>query len=146
MTLPYEFGADQDVDFEPNIAESDYPAVVPVKIVMSETENVPPQFASCMTWPIGQVGVASPTQILQRRLHRFKTQFLLNMPGAGVVTFNTKQEPLMNPNPQGFSFTAAAIVANQALPPFESAQPLYVIASIAGCTVAVLDQSYGQTQ
>lgn len=143
-TLPEEWGADEGPPFEPNVAEAEYPAVVPVRVVFSETENLPPGFASCMTWPIPVINVGTPLAILQRRQHRFKAQLMLSMPGAGTVTLNTKQEPLSVQ--QGFAFVATAAVSNQVLPPYESQQPLYVIASIAGCTIAVIDQSFGQVQ
>jgi hypothetical protein len=147
-TLPEEWeGLDTDPDFEPNAAESEYPAVVPVRVVYTENEQVPPGFSSFMTWPIGQIGVSSPTQVLQRREHRYKAKFFLNFPGAGTITYNSKQEPLSkDSSPQGFSVTVAGATANLAIPDYDGAQPLYFIASIAGCTVAVMDETYGQVQ
>jgi hypothetical protein len=147
-TLPEEWeGLDTDVDFEPNAAESEYPAVVPVKVVFDETQRLPPGFTSFMTWPIGQVGVSPPTQALQRREHRFKAKFFLNFPAAGTITINSKMEPLTkDANPQGFAVTVTAAANNLAIPDYDGTQPLFFIASIAGCTVAVMDESFGQVQ
>lgn len=149
-SLPEEWeGLDIGQEFEPNVAESEYPEVVPVRVVFSETENIPPGFAAFMTYPIGVVNVSSPTQLLQRREHRFKCQLMVSVPAACTVTFNTKQEPLSkDANPQGFSlvFSAANNNPGFVMPPYEAAQPLFAIASIAGVTIAFFDQSYGQVQ
>lgn len=152
-TLPEEWseesGSEHGAEFEPNVAESEYPAVVPVRVVFSETENLPPEFASFMTWPVGQVNVSAPTQIIQRRYKRFKAQLMISIPAAGTVTINSKFEPLSkDASPQGWSYTFTAANNNPGflLPPYESQQPLWAIASIAGVTIAVLDQSYGQVQ
>ena len=139
MTLPDEFGADEDVDYEPNLAEAEFPAVVPVRIVFSETQNLAAQFASCMTW---QISNAQPIQILPRRLHRLEA--MIWFPGGFVgqtLFFNTKLDPLTLTNPQGLQ------VASQMIITFKSQQPLYAVASTVGPTpVCVLDQSFGQAQ
>lgn len=147
-TLPEDWAEERyDSDFEPNVAESDYPVVVPVRVVYTENENLPPGFASFMTYPIGQVNVSSPTQLLQRREHRFKAKYFLNFPAAGTITLNSKQEPLSkDASPQGFAVTVAAATQNFAMPDYDSSQPLFAIASIAGCTIAIIDESFGQVQ
>ena len=225
-TLPEDWAEEGESSFfEPNVAESQYPAVVPVKVVFSEVENLPPGFATFMTWAIGVVGTSLPTPILQRRLHRYKAKFSINTPGACTVWLNSKQEPLTLASPQGMAFTfpagatggiisppipatgvaqanffnqpvsvnisggtvtviaingaatgftsgiftvpaggsitltysaaptwvwtgtsPASNAVNFPLPDYDGQPPLYAIASIAGVTIAVMDESFGQVQ
>jgi hypothetical protein len=145
MTLPEGFPADPGEVYEEQVAEEWQPAVVPVRVMHDETIRVPPEFASCMTWAITQVGQGAPVQILQRRLHRYKVKFLANFPGAGTLFLNTKFEPVSNPSPQGFAVTVAA-AGIMPVPEYEGMQPMYAIATIAGVTLSVMDESYGQVQ
>lgn len=116
--------------------------VVPVRVVFTENEQLAPSYCSCMTWPVGQVNVSIPTQILPRKEKRYKAKFIVNFPGAGNVILNTKLDPLTLPSPQGFTFTVTA-AGNFALPEYDAMQPMYIIASIAGVTISVWDESYG---
>jgi hypothetical protein len=67
-----------------------------------------PDYGSCMTWPIAQVGQgAPPTQILTRRIMRYKAKLIIvTMGGATSIIFGSKQDPLTNPVPQGFTVSA----------------------------------------
>lgn len=145
MTMPEGFPADPGEIYEEQVTEEWNPAVVPVRVMHDETIRVPPEFASCMTWTITQIGVGAPVQILQRRLHRYKTKFWAFFPGAGTLFLNTKFEPVSNPSPQGFSVTATA-AGFVAIPEYEAMQPLYAIATVAGVQLSVMDESYGQVQ
>jgi hypothetical protein len=146
MSLPGQFPQDPGEQYEEAVTEEWEPAVVPVRVMHDETIRVPPEFASCMTWTIPQMGVGQPAQILQRMYHRYKTKFLAVFPGAGTLYLNTKFDPLSNPaSPQGFSVTASA-AGIVPVPEYESMQGMWAIGSIAGITLSVMDESYGQVQ
>lgn len=140
-----EYVPDPGEIYEEAVTEEWEPAVVPVRVMHDETIRVPPEFASCMTWTIPQVGAGTPVQILQRRYHRYKTKFLAVFPGAGTLFINTKFEPVSNPSPQGFSITAAA-AGMVPVPEYEAMQGMWAIGSIAGIQLSVMDESYGQVQ
>jgi hypothetical protein len=144
MTLPEGFPADPGEQYEEAVTEERFPAVVPVRVMFDETIRVPPEFASCMTWTVPLIG-AQPAQILQRRYGRYKTKFWCSFPGAGTLYINTKYEPVSLPSPQGFQVTATA-AGFVAIPEYEAMQPMYVIASVAGVQLSVMDESYGQVQ
>ena len=145
MTLPDQFPQDPGEQYEEAVTEEWEPAVVPVRVMHDETIRIPPEFASCMTWAVPQVGVGQPAQILQRRYHRYKAKFLCIFPGAGTLYLNTKFEPVSNPSPQGFAVTATA-AGIVPIPEYEAMQGMWVIASIPGIALSVLDESYGQVQ
>jgi hypothetical protein len=100
------------------------------------TVRRPPEFGSCMTWAVPQVGIGTPVQILQRQAGRFKAKLIVTNAGTSIV-FNSKLDPLQGANPQGFTVTAIG-----ALPDWESQQPLYAIATGAGGSVSVWDETY----
>jgi hypothetical protein len=145
VTLPSQWPEDPGEEYEQAVTEEWQPAVVPVRVMHDETIRVPPEFASCMTWPIQQIGVGQPTQILQRRYTRYKTKFLALFPGAGTLFLNTKFEPVSNPSPQGFTVTAAA-AGLVPIPEYEAMQGMWAIATIPGVLLSVMDESYGQVQ
>jgi hypothetical protein len=132
-------------EYEEQMTAQLAPAIVPVHVMLDESETVPPEFASCMTWTIPQTGVGTPVQILQRRYHRMKAKFLANFPGAGTLIINTKYDPLTLPSPQGFMLSVLA-AGSAPLPEYDSMQPVWAIATISGITLSVLDESYGQVQ
>jgi hypothetical protein len=92
-----------------------------------------------MTYPIPQFGVGQPIQILTRRVRRFKAFIEINFTVAGTVTFNAKLDPLSVP--QGYT-VAVPVAGLYRAPEWENQQPLYIIASVGGLTVSVIDQSY----
>lgn len=146
MTIP-EYWTDDETDNYPadveGTAQTDqnFP-VVPVKVIFDENQRLSPTFCSCMTWPIAVVGVNTPLLILPRKETRFKAKFIVNFPAAGTLYVNTKSDPLSNPSPQGFTLTVTA-AGNSLLPDYDAMQPMYAIASIAGVTISVWDESYG---
>jgi hypothetical protein len=143
MTIPYEITEEGGEEYEGNVAEELSPVVVPVRVVFNENERLPPEFAGMMTWAIPQAPLYAT--VLQRAYKRYKAKFIANFPGAGTLYLNTKIDPLTNPSPQGFSVTvtAAGLVP---LPEYEAMQPLYAAGSIAGITLAVMDERYGAVQ
>ena len=122
------------------------PSVVPVRVMFDESKTVSPEFCGMYTWPITQIGQGPPTQFLQRRYMRFKAKFTINFPGAGVLYLNTKIEPLTLATPVGYTINVAALGNFTLLPDYDAQQPMYGIASIAGVTISVMDESYGQVQ
>lgn len=145
MSLPADFPQDAGEQYEQEVTAEWEPAVVPVRVMHNDTIRVPPEFASCMTWPVTQIGVGQPVQILQRRYHRYKAKFLAFFPAAGILYMNTKFEPVSNPSPVGFQVQASA-AGLVPIPEYESMQPMWVIGSIAGILLSVVDESYGQVQ
>jgi hypothetical protein len=146
MTLPGQWPPDPGEQYEEMMTEQLEPAVVNVRVMHDETIRVPPEFASCVTFPVPVVGAGSPVQILQRRYHRYKAKFLVNFPAAGTLYINTKFEQLTLPSPQGIQVVSAGALNNFIFPEYESMQPMWVIGSIAGITIGVMDESYGQVQ
>lgn len=112
--------------------------VEPIPVV-NVTQRQTPEKASCMTWAIPQTGQGTPVQVLQRRERRFKAKAIITFPGAGTVTINSRQDGVANN--QGYTITVpnAGIFS---LPDWETEQPLWAIASISGCTFAVIDESF----
>lgn len=143
-TLPEGWLEEDDgEEYEEAMTEQLQPLVVPVRVVESESKRVPPEFAGMMTWPVPQA--PSYVGIVQRSYERYKAKFIVNFPGAGTLYMNTKIDPLTNPTPQGFSLTVAA-GGNASLPDYDCQQALYVCGSIAGITIAVMDERFGKVQ
>jgi hypothetical protein len=110
MTIPANWAEEgESSEFEANTAESEFPVAVPVRVTFDETKRLPPGFATFMTWPIGQVGVSLPTQILQRRMQRFKAKFVVSAPSPCIITVNSKQEPLTLQNPVGMNVSVQGV-------------------------------------
>lgn len=119
--------------------------VTPVHVLYDESERLSPEFCSCMTWSIpvfGATGVI-PVQLLQRRYKRYKAKFVVNFTAAGFIVVNTKMEPLTLTSPQGFNVVATA-AGNTPLPEYDAMQPMWAVASVAGVTISVWDESYGE--
>jgi len=117
---------------------------LPVKIVDSEAERVSPEFASFITWTVPQAGTGSGVypyiQILQRRIHRYKAKFNVNLGAATALVFNSKPDQLTLPTPVGFT-----VSAGESMPDYDSQQPLYVTAiGGANATLSVMDEAYGE--
>lgn len=136
----------QEFDDESNAVPEPIVSTVDVRVIDTLTQRVAPQYAGCMTYPIAQNGAAGPTgmqqvtQLLQRRVHRYKAQFQITLGAATSIVFNSKPDPLTATPPQGFS-----VGVGQTLPEWESQQPLYATAiGGANASVAVMDQAYGE--
>jgi len=147
MTIPAGFSEDESAPAYYEEAQEQFEtAVVPVKIVYTENENLAPSYATYMTWQLPVIGQNVPVQVLQKRIKRYRARFLLNFPGAGSVYINSKFEPLSGANPQGFTVTVSGATQNFPLPEMAAMTPLYAIASIAGVFLSVQDEAYGTVQ
>jgi hypothetical protein len=147
MTIPAQWSEDEGNEAEYSTStpgQENFP-VVPVKVMFTENENVAPEFCSCMTWTVQQIGTASgqQLQVIPRRYRRYKAKFLVTFPGAATLYVNTQPGPLTNPTPQGFQYTVQT-AGTVPLPEYDSMQPLYMIGSVAGITVSIWDESYGE--
>lgn len=108
--------------------------------IVNATEETAPEFGSCMTWQIPLQGTQLSIPILQRRVRRHKAYVEVNFTVAGTVIFNSNQDHCNTG--QGYNVTVP-VTGLYRLPDWESQQPLYVIATVAGLTASVIDQSYG---
>jgi hypothetical protein len=109
--------------------------------VVTEVDTRAPEYGACMTWSIPQSGVGLPIQILTRRLRRYIAKIEINFTVAGIVTFNSNLDHLSAG--QGY-IVNVPVAGLYRFPDWESQQPLYCVASVAGLTVAVLDESYAE--
>jgi hypothetical protein len=110
----------------------------PAEAPSSGQHRAPPEFGSCMTWVIPQVGQGQPVQILQRQPQRFKAKWIVAGPAGNVgVVLNSKLDPLQGASPQGITITVQG-----SQPDWESQQPLYAIATTAGVTISIWDETY----
>lgn len=130
-------------------ADQNFPIPIPVRIIREENEQIPPEFANCMTWTVPTFAntALKPIVLCPHRYHRFKAQFWI-IPGAtstGLV-LNTKVDALMQPNPQGATFQWTAGAQPFAIPPYEAQRALYAVALTAAVIVSVIDQAYGNVQ
>jgi hypothetical protein len=144
MTVPGDWDVDEPGDYVAEVNEDigqQFP-VVPVKVMFNENERVPPEFVSCMTWPIPVAGVNSPLQIMPRSQTRYKAKWMITFPAAGTVWLNNTQAPLSGASPQGYTVTVAAAI-NFPLPDYEAQQAMSAVASIPGVTISVFDELYG---
>jgi hypothetical protein len=146
MTVPF--------DFEESASEQDQTAEyasemepIPVRVKFDENQKVSPQFTSWMTYPIAQSGVNQATQICTHRYHRYKAKFIVNFPGAGTL-YIARIPDYLNTGAIGnaFAITVAAATTGNLLPDYDGEQAVYAIASIAGVSISVMDESYGTVQ
>ena len=143
MSMPYQVTEEGGEEYEQAMSEQLEPVVVPVRVVHTDTKRIPPEFAGMITWAVPQA--PNYVAVIQRSYDRFKAKFLVSFPGAGTLNLNTKVDPLTNPTPQGFSITVAA-AGIVSLPDYDAQQPLYANASIAGVSIAVMDERFGRVQ
>jgi len=146
MTIPGHWTNEETDNWEDNEEgqaqiEKNFP-VVPVKVIFDENQQLAASFCACMTWTVPVVNINTPLLIIPRKESRFKTQFIVNFPAAGILYLNTKSDPLTNPTPQGFNLIET-VAGNYSLPPYEAMQPMYAIATIPGITISMWDQSFG---
>lgn len=145
--MSYPDTAETDTDFPLQAHEVNPWPAEPLKTV-NVNERDAPDYGSCMTWPVGQAGVATaPTQLLPRRIRRYKGKMWVTNPTGGTATaivINSKQDPLTNPNPSGATYQLAAAPSSLELPDWDSQQPVYAIAIGGAITVSVIDEAYAQ--
>lgn len=98
-----------------------------------------PEYGSTMTYSIP---TNQPLQILTRRYRREQAKIEVNFTAAGTVTFNNNPDHLTTG--QGYVVTVP-VAGLYRFPDWESQQPLYCVASVAGFTVMVLDESYAES-
>jgi hypothetical protein len=146
VTLPYDF-EDSSEEQDQTAEYGSKMSPVPVRIMFDENQQVSPQFCSWMTFPIGQTGVSPATQICTHRYHRYKAKFIVNFPGAGTL-YIARVPDYLNTGATGnaFALTVAAAITGNLLPDYDGEQPVYAIASIAGVSISVMDESYGTVQ
>ena len=109
--------------------------------IYNAVEETAPEYGSCMSYTLTQFGVGQPVQLLTRRIRREKAYVEVNFNIPGTVTFNNNLAPLSIP--QGYVITVP-VAGLYRLPDWETQQPLYCIASVAGLTASVIDMSYGE--
>lgn len=151
MTIQQDW-VEQGRDYEEhgvNAADWSEPQPIPVKVARDENEQISPEFANCMTWPVTTFANTpiKPTQICPHRYHRYKAK-LWCIPGTGAtgVILNSKPDALMQPNPQGATFTFPASPVPFALPEYDAQRPLYAMAIGGPVTISVIDEAYGTVQ
>lgn len=98
-----------EYEYQGEVPKSAHLEPVPVVIHGTKTENVAPDFGSCMTWNVPQFGVGLPIQILPRRLRRAQAKI-------SVVSFNAQ------------ALTTVQSVAN----PAAGAQAVYTVPAGTG--------------
>lgn len=123
---------------------------VPVKVEFEQTQQVAPESTAWMYWPVAIVGQSDrATQLVPHRYHRYKAKMLWTVP-AGVTVYIDQDNSRLTSNSFGttFQFTApaAGFTSQQVLPDYDGQQPVYAMASGAGVSVAVMDESYKEVQ
>lgn len=123
---------------------------IPVRVIDKPHERESPEFVGWYTVQIGQAGQVSGwpycTQILQRRLRRYKAKFGPVQFGTGctAVIFASKPDGLSNPNITAAFFNGWVVNASgQILPDYDGEKPVYAIAIGGVATISLFDESYG---
>jgi hypothetical protein len=115
---------------------------LPVKIVQTPEEltSLAVEFGSTSTFPVNQISVGPPTQLLNRRPTRLKAIISIDTlsNGATSVILASRADFLANPNnPQGFTIGAVPKIFL-----WENQQPLYAVAVGGGpVLISVIDQA-----
>lgn len=118
---------------------------IPVHIAstgIGQTRQVQPEFGTCMTWNIDTFAVMGrPRRLLTRRYRRDKAVILIPALTATIIVLNSKEEPLMQTVPVGFTIAAGPYELD-----WENQEPCYaVLLSGTPVNVSVLDQAYEET-
>lgn len=142
-----------ETDNDPGSLE--YNRSQPVRVEFEQTQRVAPETAS---WSFFQVSIAlavggtgsfQPTQICPHRYHRYKAKFLWTIPANTTVYLDRVPDRLMS-GALGTTFQvttgATGLVSASVLPDYDGQQPLYAVATNAGVTVSVMDESYKAVQ
>lgn len=116
-----------------------------VSVVATETENVAPEFAGWQTWLPILAGSGNPTQLLQRRIKRFKAYMIFTIPASTTVYLNHRPDELSNPVPPSTTAQLTGPLTAYVFPNYEAQLPVYAVYTGTGpVSVLVLDESYGE--
>lgn len=116
-----------------------------VSVVATETENVAPEFAGWQTWQPILAGSGNPTQLLQRRIKRFKAYMIFTVPASTTVYLANKPDSLSTPTPAATVASLTGPLTAYVFPNYEAQQPVYAVYTGTGpVSVLVLDESYGE--
>lgn len=116
-----------------------------VSVVATETENVAPEFAGWATWLPILAGSGNPTQLLQRRIKRFKAYMIFTIPANTTLYLANTPNPLANPVPPSTTASLTGPLTGYVFPNYEAQQPVYAVYTGTGPVSAlVLDESYGE--
>jgi hypothetical protein len=107
--------------------------------VVNATERLAPEYGSTMTWTIPVQGTGLPVQLLTRRIRRHKAKIGINFTVAGTVILNSNLDHLSTG--QGYVIVVPSAGWFQ-FSDWESQQPLYAIATVAGITASVVDETH----
>lgn len=129
---------------------------VPVEIRRTETENVAPESTSWMFYNIplapavGGTGTLQPAQICTHKYHRYKAKMVWTVPANCIIYLDRVADRLMS-GALGTTFqiqvgATAVTTSTQLLPDYDGQQALYAVASVAGATCSVMDESFKQVQ
>ena len=150
MTLDQAWveGPSHETDQTPPDIAGLYPEKpVHVKVVDTATERVAPEFTGMATWNVQLAGSGNPTQLLQRRYHRYKAKMVWNIPAATTVWLDNKPDSLSNPQPPATKASFTGPLTAWVMPEYDGQQPLYAVFTGTGpVTVTVIDESYGTVQ
>ena len=125
---------------EPQVYEGNVYQGQPIPVVSVDVRWAP-EFGGVMTWALPVQGVGQPLLILNRRIRRSKGKIQINFPAAGTVILSSNLAQIANN--QGYIVTVP-VAGLYTFHDWENQQPLYAIASIAGVTALVLDESYAE--
>jgi hypothetical protein len=136
-----EWVEDESQGYDPHAVVNVHVKGADVPLV-SRTERHAPDFASTMNWTVTQQGQGRPTQILTRRLRRYKAKIvIMSAGGATAVLMNAKEDALTGAG-QGLSWSVAALPYQ--IPDWESQQPLYAFGVGGQPTINVIDETYAE--
>jgi hypothetical protein len=121
---------------------------IPVHIASSHieaTRSVSPEFGTCMTWNVDTfTNMGRPRRLLTRRYRREKAVILISLPANTIIVLNSKEEPLEQAAPIGFSIGGATATFYEL--DWENQQPLYAVVSAGvAVNISVLDQAFEET-
>lgn len=128
---------------------------IPVRVTHTESQRVAPEATAFMTFPIPQIpqasgaGATQAQQICPHRYHRYKAKFLFSGGAAGTIYVAKDPNTLMS-GALGAAFAivvaAALTQATQLMPEYDGQQPLYMMATVPGFVVSVMDEGYKAVQ
>lgn len=130
----------------------EYDRIRPVKVEFEQTERVAPDSTSWLQFGIaflGSGGSLQPTQVCPHRYHRYKAKFLFTGPAAAIIYVARIPDTLMS-GALGTTFSitigAGGAVSAPLMQEYDGQQPVYMIASVTGVSVSVMDEGYKPVQ